>query len=690
MAGNIKGITIEFRGETTKLQSALNQVNKETRSIDQELRKVNNALKFNPTNVELWRQKQTLLSSKIQETKQKLDVLKQAQAQMDAEGVDKNSKEYRELQREIITTESQLKNFQAQLKKVGNVKLKAVSEKFKKLGTDLTNAGQAMAPFSKAAAVAAAAIGALAVKSGKAADDLNTLSKKYHIATSDLQKYSAAANLVDVDVDTIAKSHTKLVRVMDNASKGNKRASAAFKALGIDIKDANGNLRDGDAVWQDAIKALGGIEDETKRDALAMDLFGKSAAELNPLIEDGGESYEKLSNTLKKYNLDFIDQETLNKANEFNDTLDTMKAVGGVALQTVGSQLASFLLPAMEKFATLVGNIASWLSKLDPTILTIIGTLAVLIAAVAPVLLFLGKIAFAISAITGLMGTLGISMAAIAGPIGIVIAVIAALVVAGVLLYKNWDKIKAKAKQLWTNIKKTFTQIKTTIINTWNQVKAKAIAIVVGIVTKVITTFNNLKARIKAIWTAIRTTITNVWTGIKTKVSNAVTAVRTKVTSVFSSLKDKVKSTWNKIKEAITKPIKSAQSTLSGIVSKIKGMFPISIGNIMKNIKLPHFKWHMKTVAGKIKIPQFDGISWYARGGIFNEPTIAGLGENGPEAVLPLDKFWAKLDKIAENATGTPINIYVYPSAGMDEKAIAMEVKRQLIQETNRRRLAWQ
>ena len=85
MAGNIKGITIEFAGDTTRLDKALRSVDKSTSQIDRELKKVNNGLKFNPTSVELWRQKQTLLNQKVGETKKRLDVLKQAQAKMDAD-----------------------------------------------------------------------------------------------------------------------------------------------------------------------------------------------------------------------------------------------------------------------------------------------------------------------------------------------------------------------------------------------------------------------------------------------------------------------------------------------------------------------------------------------------------------------------------------------------------------------------
>ena len=76
MSGNIKGITIEFRGDTTQLDKALRQVNSETKKIDKELNAVNKALKFNPKNVDLLRQKQTLLTEKIGETEDKLKLLK--------------------------------------------------------------------------------------------------------------------------------------------------------------------------------------------------------------------------------------------------------------------------------------------------------------------------------------------------------------------------------------------------------------------------------------------------------------------------------------------------------------------------------------------------------------------------------------------------------------------------------------
>ena len=492
MAGNIKGITIEFRGDTTKLDKSLREINNNTKKLDQELRKVDKALKFNPTSVELWRQKQDLLKKKIDETKKSLDLLKQKQADMDARGVSKTSEEYRKVQREIIEAESKLKTFQTQLRKIGQVNLRATSEQFKVMGDKLTSAGQAMRGISTAAAALAASIGALTVKSGQWADNMNTMSKKYSIGTKDLQMYSAAAKLVDTDVETIAKSHVKLEKTMLTASKGTGTAADAFKALGVQVTNADGSLRDGDQVWQETIKALGQMENETERDAYAMTLMGRSASELNPLIEDGGEAYKNLAETMQKYDLDFVDQDMLDNANKFNDSLDTMKAIGMIAFQQLGTQLAAYLAPAMEKVVDVVGRLANWFSQFSPRTQAIIGGIAAVVAVVAPLLIGLGKVSFAISSIISLVAVIGPAIAGVVAALGPVILIIGAVVAAGILLYKNWDTIKAKAIAFKDAVVQAFNDFKTKVTTTFNNIKN-------AIVTPIQTAINTVKGIIDKI-----------------------------------------------------------------------------------------------------------------------------------------------------------------------------------------------
>ena len=545
------------------------------------------------------------------ETKKRLDVLKQAQKEMEAGGVDKTSAEYRELQREIITTESKLKNFEGQLREVGNANLKALSEQFKDVGGKIEGVGRSLTGVSTAAAGVVAGLGAAAYKAGQAADDLNTLSKVTGIGTEELQKYGYAADLVDVSVEAIAKSNKKLTKNAYAAANGSKSQAEAFKAIGVSVTDANGNLRDSEDIFQDVITNLGKMTNETERDALAQQLMGKSAAELNPLIEDGGETYKMVADTLKKYDLDYVDQATLDKANQFNDQLDTMKLIGTVAFANISSQLAGYLAPALEKVVDLVGKFAKWLSQLSPETLTVIGTIAGLVAILAPLLITIGKLATGISSIINLVNLVGGATTALSlGPMVGIVAGIAAVIAIGVLLYKNWDKIKAAAKALGDKIK-------------------------------------------------------NVWTSIKTATTNA----------------------WNSVKNAITAPFTAAYDKIKNIIKTIKGWFPIKLGKIFKGIKLPHFdvEWsYVKAFGRKINFPSGFDISWYKNGGIFDSPTIAGIGEAGPEAVVPLDKFWDKLDNMS---TGE-ITINVYPSAGMNETELARKVEQALATMQRRRNLA--
>ena len=619
MAGKIKGITIEFRGDTTKLDKALRTVNTETKNLDKELKQVSGALKFNPTSVELWTQKQQLLTKKVDETKEKLSLLKQAQQQMDASGVDKNSEEYRQLQRQIIVTENQVKTFSNQLRQVGNVKLTVMAEQFKEVGSKIEGAGQKLKGLSTVAAGVAASLGAVAYKAAQAADDLNTLSKVSGVGTDELQKYSVAADLVDVSTETIVKALKKLKKNMYQVGYYGKGPAEEFESLGVAVMDSNGELRDAEEVFTEVLEALSKVTNETERDAIAQKLLGNAASELNPLIEDGGETYKRVAETLKKYDLDFVDEETLQRANEFNDELDTMKLLGKVAFQSMGSELAGYLAPALEKVVDWVGKLAKWLSNLNPKVLTVVASIAGLLSVLAPLLISFGKLVSGISAVIKVVnlasGAIGLLSSASLLPI---IAIIAAVVAAGVVLYKNWDTIKAKAAAL-----------KDGIINAWNKVVS-----------------------------AIKTAAQAIWDGM----------------------------TW---------PYTKAWETIKGIVKKIKDLFPINIKNFLSGIKLPHLSvnWGEFTAFGKtVSYPKGFNIDWYKTGGIFNNPSLIGVGEAGSEAVIPLDTFWKKLDRIAEATeknSGGEVVINVYAPQGMDVNALAAVIEAKLVAKQKSRDIAW-
>ena len=132
-------------------------------------------------------------------------------------------------------------------------------------------------------------------ESAEYADNILTMSTVTGISTEKLQEYTYAAELLDVSVETITGSQTKLINNMQEAAKGTENQAAAFERLGVSVTNSDGSLRDTQEVFWETIDALGRIQNGTERDALAMDIMGKSAQDLNPLIKAGSDRMQELA-----------------------------------------------------------------------------------------------------------------------------------------------------------------------------------------------------------------------------------------------------------------------------------------------------------------------------------------------------------------------------------------------------------
>ena len=140
--------------------------------------------------------------------------------------------------------------------------------------------------------------------------------------------------------------------------------------------------------------------------------------------------------------------------------------------------------------------------------------------------------------------------------------------------------------------------------------------------------------QLSATMDAVGAVISAVWPVIQATVETAISVIKSTIEGV-SSVISSVTSTFESVKKAISEPIESAKKTVSDVISTIKGFFPISIGRIMDNIKLPHFSLVGEFSLNPPSVPHLD-IDWYASGAIFQEASVIGVGEKGPEAVIPL------------------------------------------------------
>lgn len=241
------------------------------------------------------------------------------------------------------------------------------------------------------------------------ADELMTKSMQTGVSTDMLQQWQYAAEFIDVSVETMTGSMTKLTRNMAEASSGSGQAAEAFAALGVSIVDADGSLRSANEVMFDALASLAEVGNATERDALAMELFGKSAQELNPLIlnldeaqrlyneaiQEGyvlnesqlqllgevDDAHQKYTQTLEK-NRDMIALQWAPTTKQAYEQLTDLTNKAGQALINSGlienfGQLVSAIINLLDAGTNLFSSMPSWLNPLKNLSVQLQGVAAV-------------------------------------------------------------------------------------------------------------------------------------------------------------------------------------------------------------------------------------------------------------------------------------------------------------------------
>lgn len=247
-----------------------------------------------------------------------------------------------------------------------------------------------------------------------------------------------------------------------------------------------------------------------------------------------------------------------------------------------------------------------------------------------------------------------------------------------------------------SNIISKVVQVATTISSIAIPIIKKVLSVVMpvmqGIMTVVGSALSKVLSVVNSVLNRVRSIFTTVWGGIKSFVSGAVNGIKT-IIGGLSAVVGKVKSAFNAVKEAITAPIKKAKDILSKVVNKITSIFPVNLGKIC-HLKIPKINisggkapWG---IAGKGKKPSFD-VTWAAKGGIMNTPTLVGAGEAGSEALLPLDPFWNTLNSFGSSVIDSINNISapssdqpIVVSIQVDSKEIARAIAQPMQTEINK------
>lgn len=527
-----------------------------------------------------------------------------------------------------------------------NESLSKTDKEAGKVGTSLmagvTKAGKFAVALGAATAAGGAALISVAKEAAGVTDNIDKMSQKIGISRQAYQELDFITSQCGASVDSLKGGMKTLTNQMQMANEGSETAVAAFDALGLSWTDGTGKLKDQETMMWEAFSALQSCEDQTKKAALASDLFGKAGTELMPMLNGASGSIEEMKQKAHELGL-VLDDEAIDSGVVFTDTVDqakrsltTLVTQIGVSVMPIIQGLLDYLIvnmPQIKSLAeTVFGVLGTVVTIAAETLIgligfvdqhkvqliafgAVIGTLTIAYGAYNAVQAIKAAMAVkevaSIGALIVAYGAQAAAMLVAMAPYIAITAAIAAVIAIGVLLYKNWDTIKEKAKELFNKLKDIF---------------------------------GNIKEKVAEKVESMKSAITDKFNAIKENVAGKVDGIKESVVTKFSA-----------IKEGIVDKIEGAKEKIKGIIDKIKGFFNFKVS--LPNIKLPHFSiqpagWKVGDLL-KGEIPKL-GIEWYKKAMdhamVLDQPTIFGASDGkllgGGEAGREIVSGEAHLEKL--------------------------------------------
>ena len=419
-----------------------------------------------------------------------------------------------------------------------------------------------------------------------------------------------------------SQAGTALRAGLTNLVKPTKEMKTAMEKYGVElVKNADGSVNMM-GTMENLRSTLGGLDQATQAQALAT-IFGKEAMSAWASVVNASEGdFNKLSDAIANSDGKASDMANTMQ-NNLKGSIDNMKSAFEGLLITIGERL----IPVFRSLVDGITGVFTWFNNLNPVIQNIIigvgGFLAVLgplLLIVGNVIIFVTKLGMAISTLVTFFsaggagaGLLATAIAFLTGPIGLTIAAITALIAIGVLLYKNWDEIKAKCIEIWQNnikpiIETVTNTIKAFLTATWNGIKAflstcwdliKQLATTTwnGIKTTIETVCNAIKTVITTVWNVVKSTTSTVWNSIKSLIETTINGIKSVITNVFNSISSFVTTVWNNVKTGTSSAWNGIKSAVSNGVNAVKNVIT-SVWSGLQALLVAPFKAAQSVISG--------------------------------------------------------------------------------------------
>lgn len=614
MAKNIiKGLTVEIGGDTTKLGKALENVNKKSRDLSSELGDVNRLLKFDPANTDLLSQKQKILASAVENTKDKLDTLKKAEAQVQEQFKrgEVSEAQVRALQREIIATTNKMESYERAAQETADA-LKEVGDGAKKAAEESEEANTKMSDFAGkgltvVVGAAAAAVTALTA-AAESTREYRTEMGKLNTAFTDNGFSSSAATgaykeLVGVlgETEQAVETANHLAKLTDNekdlATWTGDILPGVFATFGASLpiegltEAANETAKVGQVTGPlaDALNWAGVSEDAFNESLAKCTTEQERQALITKTLND---LYGEASTKYKETNADVI------AANQATDAWNASLAAVGAEVEPLLTQVKGMGAELLEKFVPVL----QWIIDNLPSIgIMMAGLTAAFVAQkVATIAATAATKGMTLAQYAAAAAQKVLNAAMKANPIGLIITIITALIAIIVSLVKNNDKLREKFVDAWKKIKSAVGSVldwfKTVPGKIWNAIvgavnrvkqwgsnlvssaKNAAVSFVSGV-------FNTMKALPSKIWSAIVGAVSRVKQWGSNMISSARSSISSFVSQVVSTLKslpgkvvsigrDLVSGLWNGVREKL----QWLKNKISGFASDVLGKFKSLFG----------------------------------------------------------------------------------------------------------------
>lgn len=515
----------------------------------------------------------------------------------------------------------------------------AVATSLRQFGLDADQAGHVANVFARAAADTNAETVDMAEALKYAGPVANTLGLSLE------ETASAIGIMADMGIKG-SQAGTTLRGAFTSLANPTKEASELMEALGINVFDANGNMKPMGDVIENLKSSMGGMTAEQKASTTAT-LFGRQAMSgMLGLIEAGPDKFNALNGSLEN---------STGSAKEMADIIlnnvsGAIEEMGG-ALETAGIKIQQILAPAIkdiiERVTELINKFNNLSTEQQQNILKWVG----IAMAIGPVLVAIGAIfkvaSIAVTAFKAVSGAIGAfklammggqtamvavkaGMTALMGPVGWVTVAILALIAGGIALWQNWDLVKEKAKQLgdflktaWNTIKTTaiqfMTDMATGFVDGWNRIKVGTSDFITNSKQALIDGWNNIKTSVvtkaQEIATGVQTWWTNIVTGVQDFISNSKTAIVdgwntiktetvNKVMDIYNGVILWFKNLWTGIKETFT----GIKETALNVWNSIKTGISTLVGSLIEDLT-SRFGW-----IGEFLSTIWDGIKMVASG----------------------------------------------------------------------------